>query len=172
VSFNLATTLGATIGNHTLSINFKNGTITYLEIIIIIEIGNSFDYTNLIYERFIVSGESAFVSMNLINFLPDNTQTFNVSFFEDDSLILKEETLLIEKEIKNVYYNLNLTDTETHLVNITMEISKGSTVFYTKQFYVEIIQKFEILSVFFPEIISQGAAAQFIMMIQNNQEQS
>jgi len=172
VSFNLATTLGATIGNHTLSISFKNGTITYLEIIIIIDIGNSFDYTNLIYERFIVSGESAFVSMNLINFLPDNTQTFNVSFFEDDYLILKEEILLLENEIKNVYYNLNLTDTETHLVNVTMEISKGSTVFYTKQFYVEIIQKFEILSVSFPETISQGAAAQFIMLIQNNQEQS
>ncbi len=172
VSFNLATTLGATIGPHTLSINFKNGTITYLEIIIIIDIGNSFDYTNLIYESFIVSGESAFVSMNLINFLPDNTQTFNVSFFEDDSLILKEEILLLENEIKSVYYNLNLTDTETHLVNVTMEISKGSTVFYTKQFYVEIIKKFEILNVFFPEIISQGVAAQFIMMIQNNQEQS
>ena len=172
VSFNLATTLGATIGNHTLSINFKNGTITYLEIIIIIDIGNSFDYTNLIYESFIVSGESAFVSMNLINFLPNNTQTFNVSFFEDDSLIFKEETFLFENEIKNVYYNLYLTDTETHLVNVTMEISKGSTVFYTKQFYVEIIQKFEILSVSFPEIIPQGVVAQFIMIIQNNQEQS
>jgi len=172
VSFNLATTLGATIGPHTLSITFKNGTITYLEIIIIIDIGHSFDYTNLIYESYIVSGGSAFVSMSLVNFLPDNTQTFNVSFFEDDTLILKEETLLDKNEIKSVYYNLNLTDTETHLVNVTMEISRGSTVFYTKQFYVEIIEKFEILNVFFPEIISQGVAAQFIMMIQNNQEQS
>ena len=172
VSFNLTTTLGATIGSHILSINFKNGNITYLEIPIIIDIGHSFDYTNLIYESYIVSGESAFVSMNLINFLPNNTQTFNVSFFEDDSLILKEETLLFENEIKNVYYNLYLTDTETHLVNVTMEISKGSTVFYTKQFYVEIIQKFEILSVSFPEIIPQGVVAQFIMIIQNNQEQS
>jgi len=172
VSFNLTTTLGATIGPHTISINFKNGNITYLEIPIIIDIGHSFDYTNLIYESYIVSGESAFVSMNLINFLPNNTQTFNVSFFEDDSLILKEETLLFENEIKSIYYNLYLADTETHLVNVTMEISKGSTVFYTKQFYVEIIQKFEILSVFFPEIISQGVAAQFIMIIQNNQEQS
>jgi hypothetical protein len=172
VSFNLTTILGATIGSHTLSINFKNGNITYLEILIIMDIGHSFDYTNLLYESYIVSGESAFVSMNLINFLPNNTQTFNVSFFEDDSLILQEETLLSEKEIKSTYYYLNLTDTETHLVNVTMEISKGSTVFYTKQFYVEIIQKFEILSVSFPEIISQGVAAQFIMIIQNNQKQS
>jgi len=172
VSFNLTTTLGATIGPHTLSINFKNENITYLEIPIIIDIGHSFDYTNFIYESNIVSGESAFVSINLINFLPNSTQTFNVSFFEDDSLILKEETLLLENEIKSIYYNLYLTDTETHLVNVTMEISKGSTVFYTKQFYVEIIQKFEILSVSFPEIISQGVAAQFIMIIQNNQEQS
>ena len=172
ISFNLATTLGASIGPHTLSITFKNGNIKYLEIVEIIEIGQSFDYTNLIYESYIVSGESAFVSMNLINFLPNNIQTFNVSFYEDDSLILKEESLLLENEIKNVYYNLNLTDTETHLVNVTMEISKSSTVFYTMQFYVEIIQKFEILSVSFPEIISQGVAAQFIMIIQNNQERS
>jgi hypothetical protein len=172
VSFNLTTTLGATIGPHSISINFKNGNITYLEIPIIIDIGHSFDYTNLIYESYIVSGESAFVSMNLINFLPNNTQTFNVSFFEDGSLILKEETLLNENEMKSISYYLNLTDTETHLVNVTMEISKSSTVFYTKQFYVEIIQKFEIISVFFPEIISQGIAAQFIMIIQNNQEQS
>ena len=67
---------------------------------------------------------------------------------------------------------MNLTDTETHFVNVTMEISKESTVFYTKQFNVEIIQKFEIISVFFPEIISQGFIAQFIMIIQNNQKQS
>jgi len=172
VSFNLTTILGATIGSHTLSINFKNGNITYLEILIIMDIGHSFDYTNLLYESYIVSGESAFVSMNLINFLPNNTQTFNVSFFEDDSLILKEEIHLSENEIKSAYYYLNLTDTETHLVNVTMEISKGSTVFYTKQFYVEIIQKFEILSVSFPEIISQGVTAQFIMIIHNNQKQS
>ncbi len=172
VSFNLTTTLGASIGPHTLSINFKYGNITYLEIVIIIDIGHSFDYTNLIYESYIVSGESAFVSMNLVNFLPNNTQTFNVSFFEDGSLILKEEAFLLKNEIKSVYYDLNIFDTETHLVNVTMEISKGSTVFYTKQFYVEIIQKFEIINVFFPEIISQGVAAQFIMIIQNNQDQS
>jgi hypothetical protein len=172
VSFNLTTTLGASIGPHTLSINFKYGNITYLEIPIIIDIGHSFDYTNLIFESYIVSGESAFVSMNLINFLPNSTQTFNVSFFEDDSLVLKEEVFLLKNEIKSVYYDLNISDTETHLVNVTMEISKGSTVFYTKQFYVEIIQKFEILSVSFPEIISQGVTAQFIMIIQNNQDQS
>ena len=172
VSFNLTTTLGATIGPHTLSINFKNGNITYLEIVVIIDIGHSFDYTNLIYEGYIVSGEKAFVSMNLINFLPNNTQTFNVSFFEDDSLILKEETFLLKNEIKSVYYDLSLTDTETHLVNVTMEISKGPTVFYTKQFFVELIQKFEIISVSFPETISQGDAAEFIMIIQNNQDQS
>jgi hypothetical protein len=95
-----------------------------------------------------------------------------VSFFEDDSLVLKEDVFLLKNEIKSVYYDLNISDTETHVVNVTMEISKDSTVFYTKQFYVEIIQKFEIISFSFPEIISQGVAAQFIMIIQNNQDQS
>ncbi|MHA1234922.1 MAG: hypothetical protein ACTSQL_07535, partial [Promethearchaeota archaeon] len=50
----------------------------------------------------------------------------------------------------------------------TMKISKGDTDFYSEQFNVEIIAKFEIVSASFPETILQGSTAQFILIIQNN----
>ena len=172
VTFNLTATLGAVIGPHNISFIFSEGNTTYLEISIIIDIGHSFDYTNFIYQNTIVNGVSAFSSLTLINFLPNSSQTLNVSFYEDDNLILREERYLNEKEIKTVYFSLNYTDTETHIVNVTMKISKGDTDFYSKQFYVEIIEKFEIISATFPETILQGGVAQFIIIIQNNHEDS
>jgi len=172
VTFNLTATLGAVIGPHTLSFIFSEGNITYLEISKVINIGHSFDYTNFIYQNTIVNGVSAYSSLTLINFLQNSSQTLNVSFYEDDNLILREETLLDEKEIKTVHYYLNYTDTETHIVNVTMKISKGDTDFYSKQFNVEIIEKFEIISATFPETILQGGVAQFILIIRNNHETS
>ncbi|MBY8979107.1 MAG: hypothetical protein KGD72_01845, partial [Candidatus Lokiarchaeota archaeon] len=172
VTFNITTTFDAAIGPQNIIFIFKENNITYLEIIKIIDIGYSFDYTNFIYQNSIVNGVSAFASLTLINFLPNATQTLNVSFYEDDVLILREETHLNEREIKTVYYDLDYLDTETHLVNVIMNISKGDTIFYSKQFNVEIIEKFEILSVSFPETILQGSAAQFILIIQNNHDVS
>ncbi|MBY9019693.1 MAG: hypothetical protein KGD67_01450 [Candidatus Lokiarchaeota archaeon] len=168
VTFNLTATLDAAIGPHTISFIFKENNITYLEISKVINIGYSFDYTNFIYQNSIVNGVSAFASLTLINFLPNSTQILNVSFYEDDSLILREQTHLNVKEIKTVYYDLDYTDTETHIVNVTMNISKGDTIFYSTQFSVEIIEKYEILSATFPETILQGSAAQFILIVQNN----
>ena len=172
VTFNLTASLGAAIGPQTISFIFSEGNITYLEILKVIDIGHSFDYTDFIYQYKIVDGVSASSSLTLINFLPNSSQTLNVSFYEDDNLILREETHLNEKEIKTIDYDLDYTDTETHIVNVTMKISKGNTDFYSKQFNVEIIEKFEIISASFPETILQGGVAQFILIIENNHELS
>jgi hypothetical protein len=172
VTFSLTTILDAVIGPHNISIKFKDGNVIYLEINRSIDIGHSFDYSSFIYESSVVNGESAFVSMKLTNFLPNSTQTFNVSYIQDDTVILKEEIFLYEKEIKTMYFVLNYSAIEDNSINMTMEISKGNTVFYNKHFNVEIIPKYEILSVSFPEIIEQGTTAQFILIIQNNQEKS
>ncbi|MFW9897620.1 MAG: hypothetical protein ACFFD7_17575, partial [Candidatus Thorarchaeota archaeon] len=91
---------------------------------------------------------------------------------QEDVIILKEEVLLLEKEVKNMFFVLNYSVVEGDDINVTMEISKGDTVFYEKQFNVEIIPKYEILSVSFPETIEQGVTAQFILVIQNNQDRS
>jgi hypothetical protein len=71
-----------------------------------------------------------------------------------------------------MYFDLNYYLTEDNSINITMVISKGETDFYTKHFNVDIIQKFEILSVSFPDIVEQGVAAQFILTLQNNLDRS
>ena len=170
VSFNLTTTLGAAIGPNTISFKFKEGNITYLEIIKVIDIGHSFDYSSFIYENSVVNGESASVSMILTNFLPNSTQTFNISYYQDDTVINKEEIFLLEKEIKTAYFILNYSETETHNINVTMKISKNETIFYTRQFNVEILPKYEILSASFPETVEQGTTAQFTLTIQNNQD--
>ena len=170
VSFNLTTTLGAAIGPNTISFKFKEGNITYLEINKVIDIGHSFDYSSFIYENSVVNGESASVSMILTNFLPNSTQTFNISYYQDDTVIHKEEIFLLEKEIKTAYFILNYSETETHNINVTMKISKNETIFYTRQFNVEIMPKYEILSISFPETVEQGTTAQFTLTIQNNQD--
>jgi hypothetical protein len=172
VTFNLTTILDAAIGPHSISFQFKDGDITYLIINRTINIGYSFDYSSFIYDNSIVNGESGFVSMILTNFLPNSTQIFNVSFYQDDFVIYQEEILLFKKEIKPMYFILNYTFSSDDLLNITMAISKGETKFYTRQFFVEIIPKFEILSVSFPEIVEQGVTAQFILTIRNNQDNS
>ena len=170
VSFNLTTTLGAAIGPNTISFKFKEGNITYLEIIKVIDIGHSFDYSSFIYENSVVNGESASVSMILTNFLPNSTQTFNISYYQDDTVINKEEIFLLEKEIKTAHFILNYSETETHNINVTMKISKNETIFYTRQFNVEILPKYEILIASFPETVEQGTTAQFTLTIQNNQD--
>jgi hypothetical protein len=110
--------------------------------------------------------------MILTNFLPNSTQTFNISYYQDDAVIHKEEILLVENEIKAAYFILNYSETENNNINITMKISKGGTNFYVKHFNVEILPKYELLSVSFPEIIEQGVTAQFTLIIQNNQDKS
>jgi hypothetical protein len=172
VTFNLTTILDASIGPHTISFKFKQGDTIYLIIEKKINIGHSFTYSSFFYQSTVVNGESAFVSMILTNFLPNSTQTFNISYYQDDFMIYREEIFLFKKEIKSMYFILNYPLTEDDLINVTMVMSKGETRFYTRQFYVEIIPKYEILSVSFPASVEQGVAASFILTIQNNQGNS
>jgi len=170
VTFNLTTTLGANVGPHIINFSLKKDNITYLEILEDIQIGYSFDYTNFIFENKIVEGETAYVSVSLINFLPNNTQNLNISFFEGESLIHKGEVILNENEIKTMYYLLDFSNTISQMIEAKMEISKGSTIFYTEEFSIEVIPKFEIISASFTDKVSSGESAIFILFIRNNQE--
>ena len=172
VTFNLTTILDAEIGSHNISFKFKDGGTTYLMINVSILIGHSFDYSYFLYKNFIVNGESGFVSLTLTNFLPNSSQIFNISYYQDDLVIYKEEVVLSEKEEKNVNFILNYALSNEDRLNMTMVISKGKTNIYTEQFYVNVIPKYEILSVSFPEVVEQGGEVQFILTIQNNQETS
>ncbi|MFX1297566.1 MAG: hypothetical protein ACFFD2_22290, partial [Promethearchaeota archaeon] len=176
IDFNLSAKLGATPGLTEIFFRIKKDNIIYLEIKKIIEIGFAFEYSNLIYQSEVVSGDSIFVSMNLNNFLPNTTQTLNISFTGiDDNHIedfIQEETLM-EHEIKTVSYYLKTLESITNeTIRIKMSILINTTEFYSEEFTVIIIPKFELISVTFAEKIPQGAPAYLIVIIQNNQENS
>jgi len=176
IDFNLTAKLGAIPGITEIFFRIEKDNIIYLEIKKIIEIGYPFEYSNLIYQSKVVRGDFIFVSMNLNNFLPNTTQTLNVSFtgVDEDYIedFIQEETLY-ENEIKTVSYYLKTLESITNeTIRIKMSILIETTEFYSKEFTVEIMPKFELISVSFAENIPQGSPAYLIVIIQNNQENS
>jgi hypothetical protein len=176
IDFNLTAKFDAEPGNSEISFIVKQGSVIYLEIIRVIEIGYSFDYSNFLYQNSVVKGDNIFLSMTLKNFLPNATQSLNVSFtgITENSIeeLIREETL-VEKEIRAVsYYIKTLESITNNTIRIKMEILINATKYYTRVFTVNIIPKFEILSATFPETIPQGESAYLIIFVQNNQEQS
>jgi len=176
ISFNLTAKIGTSPGPSEIFFRIKKGNILYLEIKKIIEIGYSFDYSNLLYQSQVVSGDNIYVSMNLINFLPNASQSLNVSFMgiSENSIeyFIREETLL-ENEIKTVSYNLNSFESiKNETIIIKMSILINTTEYYTKTFTVEMIPKYEVKSVSFPGKVHQGTEGYLIIVIQNNQRTS
>ncbi|MCK4687300.1 MAG: hypothetical protein KAT66_04170, partial [Candidatus Lokiarchaeota archaeon] len=173
VSFNLTAKFGAVLGSTKIHFKFIKGNNIYLEIIKIIEIGHSFAYESFMYDSKIVSGDKISVAMNLINFWPNATQSLNVSFtgeFIDDFI---SEEYLAERQIKTVYYELNSSENIIYdTIDIEMSITINKTIYYTETIVIEILPKFEIISVSFPKKVSQGSTAYFILIIKNNCEES
>jgi len=173
VSFNLTAKFGAVLGSTKIHFKFIKGNNIYLEIIKIIEIGHSFAYESFMYDSKIVSGDKISVAMNLINFWPNATQSLNVSFtgeFIDDFI---SEEYLAESQIKTVYYELNSSENIIYdTIDIEMSITINKTIYYTETIVIEILPKFEIISVSFPKKVSQGSTAYFILIIKNNCEES
>ncbi|MFX0041631.1 MAG: hypothetical protein ACFE8L_01850 [Candidatus Hodarchaeota archaeon] len=173
VSFNLTAKFGAILGKTKIHFKFKKGNNIYLEIIKSIEIGHSFAYEGFMYDSKIVSGDQISVAMKLINFWSNATQTLNVSFSGEfiDNFISEE--FLAESQVKIVYYELNShEDIISDTIDIEMSISINKTIYYTETMVIEILPKFEIISVSFPNKISQGSTAYFILIIKNNREVS
>ncbi|MHA1192800.1 MAG: hypothetical protein ACTSP9_10955 [Promethearchaeota archaeon] len=173
VSFNLTAKLGALIGSHNISFKFELGNILYLEVIKVVNIGHSFDYINLIHGNEVVKGQYTRVSFNIINFLPNSTQSMNVTFSSPYIQNVKEEITLLENEIRFIYYDLLVSEVIIEdSITIDMDISKGDTIYYTKSIEIEIIPIYEVLNVFFPQVVAQGNIATFTLIIKNNKETS
>ncbi|MFX0080765.1 MAG: hypothetical protein ACFE94_03335 [Candidatus Hodarchaeota archaeon] len=172
IEFNLTARLGAIPGPSVIVFKITQGNILYLEIKKIIEIGYSFDYENLLYQSRVVSGENIEIFMNLINYLPNATQLLNVSFTGKTKNSIEpyiQEETLDEKEIRTVSYNLKtLENIENDIIRIEMAIKQNTTTYYTEELTIEIIPRFEIISVSFPKTVTQGAAAYFIAVLKNN----
>ncbi len=173
VSFNLTIKDDATPGKRNLSFKFKNGSILYLEVIKEIEIVNALTFSNLIYRNKIVAGDHIQISMSLINFFPNATQSFNVSFSGNYIYDVKLPAFLTENQIKTVFYDVfSASWIPEDSIEVEMSISVGETIFYTKILTVEIIPKFEIISLEFSEDVTQGVNPHIIIIIQNNLDSS
>ncbi|MHA2281306.1 MAG: hypothetical protein ACXAC5_10675 [Promethearchaeota archaeon] len=174
VSFDLTAKFGISPGPSEINFIFKRGNITYLSVKKLIEIGYSFNYEHLIYQSKVVSGQNLQVSLDLINFLPNATQSLNVSFtgiLENTIESFIQEETIDKDEAKSVtYYLKSLEDIKNDTIKIEMNILQNATVYYTEELTIEIIPEFEIISVFFPEKISQGTYASLIIIVQNNKD--
>lgn len=174
ISFNLRTVLDAKLGPNFIIFQLNKDGILYLKTIYPINIGYSFDYFNFFYETKAVIGGNIEVALTLKNFLPNSSQYVNISFSGDylDHELL-DNVVLLKDETKTLYYRLYLAENIIYsTIEIEMKIKKGATILYSKLFSVQIVRKFEILSVTFPNTAPQGGFADFIMTIRNNQKNS
>ena len=172
ITFNLTAKLDANLGSHELQFTFSGGSILYLEIVELIEIGYSFDYRDFIYDSRTVKGGSIQLSLKVINFLPNSSQFLNISITgEHLQYDILDEVFLTQSEIRTLYYDLEISDLiVANSTEVLMQIKKGETVFYNKSFTIYLDPKFEIISVSFPSTVPQGQYADFILVIRNNQE--
>ncbi|MFW9951417.1 MAG: hypothetical protein ACFFKA_14980, partial [Candidatus Thorarchaeota archaeon] len=176
VSFGLTAKFGISPGPSEIAFNFKRGNVTYLSVKKLIEIGYSFNYEHLIYQSKVVSGQNIHVSLNLINFLPNASQSLSIRFngiLENTIETFIHEETINKEETKSVSYYLDtLEDISYDTIRIEMNILQNATVYYTEEITVEIVPEFEIIRVSFPEQISQGSYASLIIIILNNKDDS
>lgn len=173
IYFFVTANIDAIPGSHTISFTVKRGTVIYLKVIDSEIIANALAYSNLIYNKKIVFGKVIHVSLNLINYLPNNTQSLNISFTGSFITDIRNSFTLNENEERIVSFELQVTDDINEgTIEIEMNIIKGTTAFYTTTLTVDVIPKFELISVSFPDKVAQGEYAYLIMIVQNNQEES
>ncbi len=172
VELNISALSSAVNGSRTLSITFKNGTVLYLEIAIDIIISDALTYSNLIYNKDIVPGNSIQVSLELLNYLPNNNQSLNLTFTGEFVVGQKLFTYTLdESEVRTISTSVSVSSNiDVDSFEITMEILKGSTVIKSAILTVNILSKFEIVSINYPEKVVQGVPAKLILIIKNNQE--
>ncbi|MFX1328153.1 MAG: hypothetical protein ACFE91_08420 [Promethearchaeota archaeon] len=172
ISFNLTAIYGAPIGNSEIIFKIEKDNIIYLNIEEVIEIGYSFDYSNFFYQTRVVKGDTILVSMNLKNFLPNDSQYINLTFTGTSENVIESyitEEFLGKNQLKTVSYYLQTLESITNdTISIKMRILINATEYYSTTFSVDIIPKFEIISFSFPEKLSHGSNGYIIITIQNN----
>jgi hypothetical protein len=158
-------------GNYTFHFILKNGSDIYLDYTKLIEIKTSLEVTNLIYDSRVVEGDITKISLNIANFLQNQTSSFNLSIMGENIAPFEEEYNLNPNEIKSIDVSLNLDDIiNTEEIQINILISRNNTIYYNNTITIQIINSFELSALFYPSSVTQGSSAQFICTINNNKE--
>ncbi len=172
VELNITVLNDATTGKVDLYFKFENGTTLYSKESIEIEIRYALSYSNLIYSNEVVPGDVVRVFIELINFLPNESQELNLTF-SSSSLISggppADKITLTENQRITKYYELFTTiDIKVNSITIDMSISKGNAVYHSEQLTVKIVHSLEIISIEFPEEVPHWVSPTLILYIQNN----
>ncbi len=174
IQLNISAITSAVNGSRALSIIFMDGTILYLEYMDSFFISDALTYSNLLYNKYVVPGNSIQVSFELINYLIADNQSLNVTFTGEFVVGTRLFSYTLdESEIRTVLLRISISSgTDVDSFGITMKILKGSTVIKSEILTVNILSKFEIVSIKYPEKVVQGESAKLILIIKNNQESS
>ncbi|MBN1800308.1 MAG: AGE family epimerase/isomerase [Candidatus Lokiarchaeota archaeon] len=166
ISFNLTTNDNAALGDDDLIFQFKKGSVLYFEKLVPITIGDSFKYSPLIYSMKVVNGESLYIAFNLINYLPKDPQSINLSFSGNSIDPFLEEITLTALESKPINVQLNVTGADTEY--IVMNLSKNDVVYYTETLEIKIVPLIEIVSWSAPSSTPQWEHSRIILRLVYN----
>ena len=174
VELDIEAEFDAISGVRTINVTFSNGSIVYLEIPIIIYITDALTYSNLIYSSDVVPGNYIQISLDLINYLPNNNQSLNLTFTGEYIVgQIRYPLTLDEAETKTMTTRIFVSsDINVDSIEIYMNILKGNNTIKSQKLTVNILLKFEIISIHFPEKVIQGVPSKLILIIKNNQESS
>ena len=172
VELDIEAEFDAISGVRTINVTFSNGSIVYLEIPIIIYITDALTYSNLIYSSDVVPGNYIQISLDLINYLPNNNQSLNLTFTGEYIVgQIRYPLTLDEAETKTMTTRIFVSsDINVDSIEIYMNILKGNNTIKSQKLTVNILLKFEIISIHFPEKVIQGVPSKLILIIKNNQE--
>ncbi|MFX1339029.1 MAG: hypothetical protein ACFFDK_10500 [Promethearchaeota archaeon] len=172
LELNVSALNSAVKGLRPLIISFKDGAILYLEEIGNIFISDALTYSNLLYDKEVAQGNSIQVSLQLINYLPHNNQSLNITFTSEYVIGQKIFSYtLYESEVRTILTSVSVSgNIDVDSFEITMKILKGNTVIKSEILTINVISKLEIVSINYPEKVTQGVPAKLILIIKNNQE--
>jgi hypothetical protein len=167
INFSIIST--AELGPTNFYFLLQNGSTLFLNYTVEVEIRNSLYLSRIAYDQKVVEGDIFYISINLENFLVNETQSFNLSFVGDYIDNFKKEYSLSKGEFITIFKNLNLSEViNENSITVQMLISKSSITFYNQSFTLQVLNKLEVIQASFPSSVAQSSSAQFVFKIRNN----
>ncbi|TFG01321.1 MAG: hypothetical protein EU540_03955 [Promethearchaeota archaeon] len=173
IELNITILDDAPTGKANVTFIFEGNRTIYLKESKEIDIKNAITYSNLIYSKKVVTGRSVEFFVDMINQSPNVTQYFYLNFSGPYCTKL-DIPITLGKNEREIVSDLIATDPSIPIssIEIDMTISIGKEILYTEILTVEIVPSFEIISIEFPEKVTQGIDAHLVILIQNNQRKS
>jgi hypothetical protein len=155
-----------------LYFTFYNDSIIYLKDYEEIEIKTALTYFNLRYSKDVVRGDGVIVFMDLMNYLSNQSQSFNLTFTGSYIRTFSPNLFTLEggERISESFILFTKSIIKESLITIGMSISVNDTVYHTDTLTVNIVPSLEIVEIEFPETVPHWVSPQLILQIKNNRK--